>query len=142
MGMVKGFVRMFEVVLVISLLLSFVAVFTQMTSARSGARFKTGTITRIAEDSRNMVCNSERDQSLLFSSGNLQPINESLKYALPNDAKFRLVVMETDNTVEKTVGYSLPVLSGPEADTDVATGSCLIGDRTGSYRRVVVQVWR
>ncbi len=141
MGMVKGFVRIFEALLVISLLLSFIAVFTQTISTRSGAQSKTGTINRMAEDLKNMACNSQRHEALIFSSRNMHPINKSLKYALPADTKFRLAVLK-NGTVDKTVGYSLPVLSGPKAETDVAASSCVLGNKTGSFRKVVVQVWR
>jgi hypothetical protein len=137
--MKKGFMRIVEVSIALILLLMLSTTLLQRDTPIPQSTKNTRMLQRYAEDMKNMICSSEKDNILLLTGDDLSYINQSLNYVSAPGMKFNVVVFQDNDVIVKQVGYGLPDLA--EEKVDVATSSCMLSNETQDMRTVVVQTW-
>lgn len=135
----KGYMRIIEVLLVITLMFTLmVAVVSQNPPVQQAKNI--AVLQRYAADAAKMLCGSERGAAIMLGLGATGWINESLAYALPENLKFSAIAVEGGVVQDdRTTGYALP------SSGEIATSSCAVTGIVGGLvvtRDVVVRVWR
>jgi len=131
--------RIVEVMLALILMLLLMTTLVQRNPLLPQSTKNTRVLQRYAEDMKNMVCNSEKDNILVLTADDLTSVNNSLKYVVPSGMKFNVQVFQDDSILVKSQGFGLPDLASTK--DDVATASCLLGNETVYLRTVVVHAW-
>lgn len=131
----RGFMRIIEVLLVITLMFTLMtAIVKQNPPIQHEKNIKI--LQRYALDASNMICNSRRARGIVMSGAPMSWINSSLAYVMPENIRYSAIVLNGAGATIKSTGYSLP--SGKE----IATSSCSVSRWGVAPRTVVVRIWR
>lgn len=131
--MKSGFVHIIEALLVITLMFAFITALVKQNPPTLFSTTNIKILERWSSDMRNMVCGSEQDKSLILTNS-LSRINSSLNYVSPQDMRYKLIVLDTNDNVIGSTGHATE-----ETDNLASTG-CVITNGTIT-RKVVIQTW-
>ena len=132
----KGIIHMIESLLVIMLMFTLMSTLVKQNPPVQSMK-SIENLQRYATDGANMLCNCDRARNIVMSNSDMDWIEESMNYSMPENMGYRVTVLNTTGSIIKDAGLELPV-----DNRDIATSSCTMSTRGKSPRQLVVSVWR
>ena len=132
----KGFMRIVEALIVLMLMFTLMTALVKQNPSIQHAK-NIQILQRYSLDASNMVCNSERARGIVMTPAAMVWINSSLRYSLPENLRYNVIVNNQAGNLIKSTGYTMP-----EGYQNLATSSCTVSRWGDPPREVVVRVWR
>ncbi len=131
----RGFMRIIEVLLVITLMFTLMAAVVKQNPP---IRHEKGIsmLQRYALDASSMVCNCQRARGIVGSEAPMAWINSSLAYVMPENMRYNVAVLDSAGNIVKSTGYALP------SNREIATSSCTVSRWGSPPHKVVVSIWQ